>query len=244
MHKDPFHHEQPMVAMLLTRLGLEVNKPLANANAAGDETGADVVAIIGDRRVGIQVTEIDNSIALPGVEPKKPHKPGAARGMEKALAAQQPNGSYGGFAENDHGRLLANIIRAVERKALHRVGGFDELWLLLVCGVPENGAVISTFVPTTIITPEDLDRGTSGLLAGSSYDRVFLLPILGLETATYQWDKKSARWSKNIKAERFPPHSLYELLNNQDLLSDPDGWAEREAIKVLREIRGEDAASR
>ena len=65
MPKDRFAHEAPLVASLLDRLRIKPDAPLTNPNLDG-ESGADVLAIIGGKRIGIQVTQIDNGYSLPG----------------------------------------------------------------------------------------------------------------------------------------------------------------------------------
>jgi hypothetical protein len=91
----------------------------------------------------------------------------------------------------DFAKVVANIAAAIGRKALHRVTGFDELWLVVAVGVPETGSVISTFVLSAHLSPAHLDAATGHDLMRSSYNRVFLLPVQGVERALFQWAKPS-----------------------------------------------------
>jgi hypothetical protein len=62
-----FEQERSQVVLLMRRLGLapaEYQDPQTGRHAR-DETGADVVALIEGRRVGIQVTDLDTG-DLPG----------------------------------------------------------------------------------------------------------------------------------------------------------------------------------
>jgi hypothetical protein len=108
---------------------------------------------------------------------------------------------YGGFAENNSAKVVANIAAAIGRKALHRLTGFDELWLLVAAGVPETGSVISTFVLSRHISLAALDAATTNELIKSSYDRAFLLPVLGVERALFQWAKPSGPWCAAVESD-------------------------------------------
>ena len=54
MSKDQFAHEAPLVARLLDRLRIKSDAPLTNPNL-DDDSGADVLAIVGGKCIGIQV---------------------------------------------------------------------------------------------------------------------------------------------------------------------------------------------
>jgi hypothetical protein len=70
-----FDLEKPRVALLMQRLGLIVDEyEDPNANARGDESGADVVVTCNGRRICIQVTDLDTGEEL-----------GQARKVEKRL---------------------------------------------------------------------------------------------------------------------------------------------------------------
>jgi hypothetical protein len=67
-----FAREKGLVELLMRRRGLSVDQYIDPQQEANDETGADVIAVIEGRRIGIQVTELDNG-----------EKPGRARAAEK-----------------------------------------------------------------------------------------------------------------------------------------------------------------
>jgi hypothetical protein len=232
MPKDQFAYEAPLVARLLDRLRIKMDAPLTNPNLDG-ESGADVLAIIGGKRVGIQVTQVNNCYSLPSVT----DTPIRGRGAEKRLAREGQ--TYAGFAENDSAAVVANIASVIRRKALHRVTGFDELWLLVAAGVPETGSPISTFVFSPHISPARLDAATGHDLMRSSYSRVFLLPVLGVERALLQWAKPSSPWFVDVEPDPVPSLSFDELMAGQReaaLSGDLDAWSSGEAQKVLFEM--------
>jgi hypothetical protein len=233
MPKDRFAYETPLVARLLDRLRIKTDAPLTNPNLDG-ESGADVLAIIGGKRIGIQVTQIDNCYSLPGVT----DTPIRGRGAEKRLARECQ--TYAGFAENDSAEVVANIAAVIGRKALHRVAGFDELWLLVAAGVPETGSVISTFVFSAHLSPAPLDAATGHDLMRSSYNRVFLLPVLGVGRALFQWAKPSGPWFVDVEPDPTPSLSFDALMARAQeaaLSGDLDAWTDREVQKVLAEMR-------
>jgi hypothetical protein len=233
MPKDQFVYEAPLVACLLDRLRFKTDAPLSNPNLDG-ESGADVLAIIGGKRIGIQVTQIDNGYSLPSVT----DAPITGRGAEKRIARECQ--TYAGFAENSSAKVVANIAAAIRPKALHRVTGFDRLWLLVAAGVPEIGSVISTFVLSAHLSPAHLDAATEGDLVQSSYDRAFLLPILGVERALFQWAKPSGPWHVEIEPDTVPSLSFDELMARAleaARSGDLDAWTDREVQKVLAEMR-------
>jgi len=56
--KKKFEREMFLVDLLMRRLGLSAERYIDPKNAS-DETGADVLAVVGGRQIGIQVTEVD-----------------------------------------------------------------------------------------------------------------------------------------------------------------------------------------
>ena len=127
-------------------------------------------------------------------------KDGVARAAEKS-AYREAGGVYGGWVQNDKASLLAAINRRAERKAVaSTIPGFNKVWLLISCGVPELGSVVSTFVVTPSLTTKDLDTATTAL-SKSKYDCVFLHSILGVERALFQWEPNTG-WTKNVQEEQ------------------------------------------
>jgi hypothetical protein len=185
-----FERETHLVELLLHRLGIAASEYLDPNGISGDETGADVVAITDQGRFGIQVTEFDTG-----------PKAGKSRAEEKALAknALLRGGVYGTWAQNESSALIGAIVRSISRKATHTTAtGFDEVWLLISCGIPDLGSVASTFAMTPWLTTADLDKATMADLSDSKYRRVFLHSILGVERALYRWEP-GRPWQKSVE---------------------------------------------
>jgi hypothetical protein len=223
-----FEGEKRRVMLLVQRLGMAPDE-YRDPNATG-ETGADVIAVIGGRSVGIQVTDLDTGKAA-----------GTARAAETKLArdAEKRGSTYGTWAQNDTGKIVEAIVRSLARKARMSFAGFDEFWLLMCAGVPELGAIAATSVMTPWLTTDALDAATSQSLTASKYTRAFIHAILGVEEkALYQWDR-GAGWSKATL--ELPPEEqaseLWQQLQDPELWSDPEGWSEREARRILAEQR-------
>jgi hypothetical protein len=205
-------------------------------NVAGDETGADVTIHLAElRTIGVQVTEVD-PYAVPGL----------ARGQEKAVAKTASGRPYFMWGQNDPSVVLDAVARAITRKveiaAKHSFDGHDEVWLLLCGGIPELGAVVSTFLMTPWLSAADLNSATDHLLRRSKYDRCFLLPILGAEQAFYQWER-GRRWDKSVGLEdiRDVPREAY--VNSLMRAAEVGNWQEvdrlcdEECRNVLAEMR-------
>jgi hypothetical protein len=194
----------------------------------GGESGADVLAMVDGRRVGIQVTEVDLG-----------RVPGTTRGKEKRVARAAGDGApYFAWGQNEPAQMIDAVARAVQAKALRTPAGFDEAWLLICAGVPEIGAVASTMLFTRWIAPEALTTATASLLASAAYSNAFIMPILGAEAALYTWAKGSGVRTVQ-RGEPFSPcfEEVQSWLSDPELLRDPEGWADREALRVLDEIR-------
>jgi hypothetical protein len=225
-----FEKEKGRVMLLMQRLGItpdEYRDP--NTTTAG-ETGADVVALIGGCRIGIQVTDLDTGEAA-----------GTARAAETKLwrDAAKRGSIYGTWAQNDTGKIIDAIARSLSRKARMSFADFDEFWLLMCAGVPQLGAIGATSVMTSWLTTDALDAATLQSLSASKYTRAFIQAILGVEEkALYQWHR-DAEWSKSTMplspAERGP--DFWEYRNDPDLVNDPRGWRDREIRRVLAELR-------
>lgn len=228
---DKFIREQHLVGLLMQRLGRSATYEDPNAQA-GDETGVDVIALTDTGRIGIQVTEVDVGTV-----------PGRSRGEEKKLARaadSEHGGVYGTWGQNDAGIVLSAIKRCIGRKSLITpADGFSEVWLLISCGVPEAGSIVSSFVFTPPLDVETLNSATCVALRKSKYDHVFLHPVLGVERALYHWSRESGTWTQTVQPE--PPGtegpSFFDVMQDEEWLTDPDGKFARELEKVLQEIR-------
>ena len=225
-----FEKERGRVVLLMERLGIVPDEYLDPNTTRAGETGADVITIIGGRRIGIQVTDIDTGEAA-----------GTARAAEVELArnAAKRESTYGTWAQNNSGKLMAAIVRSLTRKARMSLAGFDEFWLLMCAGVPEFGAIGATLVMTPWSTTEALDAATLKSLTASKYTRAFIQAVLGVEeNALYAWHR-GARWSKSTlelpPAQRAP--DFWDYKNAPDLMSEPARWCEREVKRILTELR-------
>jgi hypothetical protein len=230
-----FKREEALVRHLLSRLQLG-DAATSDPNVSGTESGVDVTVHLVDRRtIGVQVTEVDPYAV-----------PGSARGQEKAIAKAAPDRPYFMWGQNDPSVVLDAVARAITHKveiaAKHSFDGYDEVWLLLSGGIPEHGAVVSTFIMTPWLLAEDLNRATDSLLRGSRYDRCFLLPILGAEQAFYPWDRAS-RWGKRVGLEDIGQVPREAYVQNLMSAAQAGDWQEvdrlcdEECRKVLAEMR-------
>ncbi|HXY89643.1 MAG TPA: hypothetical protein VEH75_03375 [Xanthobacteraceae bacterium] len=230
-----FEREKTFVGLLLERLRL--NGALAsNPNAAGQETGIDVAVYLADGRIiGVQVTEFD------------PYKEaGKARALEKTIAKVDPHKPYCMNRQNDPAVVLDALANSIKRKvdiaSQHSFEQFDEAWLLVCAGILEHGAIASTSIMTPWLWVDHMNSATDDLLHGSKFSRCFLLPLLGVEQAFYQWDRKIC-WKKLVKLEdiRSVPREAY--INSLLEAADAGDWQEvdrlcdEECKMVLFEMR-------
>lgn len=226
-----FQRERHLTELLMRRLGVAATYLNPHAGAR-DETGVDVIAITEAGRIGVQVTELD-----PG------DQPGRMRAAErKAADAARKNGNdiYWGWGQNDVSKVVAGIRRGIQRKSrMSHALGFQGVWLLASCGIPDLGSVTSTIVVTPWLTPEALTDATAGDLTRSCFDRAYVHSILGVEAALYEWTRERGIWMKAVAP--LPPGteapSFFEVRDDQEWLADPEGKCQREIAKVLREIR-------
>lgn len=196
-----------------------------NDKARANQSGADVVAVCGNCRIGIQVTDLDTGEEL-----------GQARRAEtrQARDAASRDSTYWAWGQDDLSKVVAAIERSITRKARMSFAGFHKFWLLLCCGVPERGVIASTSVMTPWLDTAAVDRATLDKLAGSKYSRAFIYAIAGVEEqALYQWECGGC-WSKStvpVPPEQQGP-DFWQYKNSQnepELHSNPIGWFNREA---------------
>jgi hypothetical protein len=227
-----FECEKALVIYLLNRLGI-IWAEISDPNDRGPETGMDVLVELADNRaIGIQVTEVDPYAAR-----------GATRAKEKTLARVAPNKPYFMWGQNDRSVILSAIVCGIERKVQiadrHQFNSVNEVWLLFCAGVPEHGAIASTFIMTPWLSADDMNSSTDHLLKRSRYSRCFFLPILGVERSFYYWDKAS-RWKKSVQLEatRSTPREAYvESLLNASTQQEFDQLVAKECQLILQEMR-------
>ena len=125
-----FDQEKQHVLYLMQWLALDVQCYEDPNDKAGHETGADVLVTAGERRIGVQVTVLDPNRSA-----------GRVRAAEKALAKKTGDRPYGTWGQNDQLVVTTAVANAVSRKVMiaanHTFAGFDELWLLVVCGAAD-----------------------------------------------------------------------------------------------------------
>jgi hypothetical protein len=226
-----FAREKGLVELLMRRRGLSVDQYIDPQQEANDETGADVIAVIEGRRIGIQVTELDNG-----------EKPGRARAAEKLSwrEAQSGQGTYAAWAQNDPSKLVSAIARAIASKVQHIVG-CDEAWLLVSASVPEPGSLLSTFIITPWLALDALGTATSDHLAKCKYNYAFLHAIVSEEQALYCWAPGSS-WEKlTVQDSNNEGRGFFDLRDRpsefQEWITDTDGKKDGEVEKVLRELQ-------
>jgi hypothetical protein len=112
-----------------------------------------------------------------------------------------------------------------------------------VCaGVPEDGAVASTFVISPWVSADDMNTACNDILEKSKYAKCFFLPILGAEQATFRWEK-GCGWRKSVQLEdiRDIPRAAY--INDLQKAASIGDWNEvdrlcdEECKRVLAEMR-------
>jgi hypothetical protein len=168
----------------LTLPAVEYSDPHANG---APECGIDVVFRVGGKLHGVQVTTPDFGIVA-----------GADRAAEAKLSRASSGGSYFTWANANPEVAYGAFASAIERKAAiasrHDFSGYDETWLLLVCGVPTTGA-ISTLLPPWIDTDE-LDQGTNVALQSVKYTRAYIHSQLDVTQRLWMWTRWDGRWIK------------------------------------------------
>jgi hypothetical protein len=205
--KDQYRQEKPYVEMLMTRLGITVTKYDDPRRIFGRETEADVMVVTeAGKLIGVQLTTLDTGT-----------RRGQSRGCEKKMvrdARDRRLETPGMFVQNSQNiftkRLKDVFGEKVEISLRHDFEEFNASWLLVVSGIPEEGAVGSTFLVTTWLASSVLDSLTLTDLERSNYDRAFLWPIQGLEEAFYSWEKGGGWQKTQFPASRNPKYTSAE----------------------------------
>jgi hypothetical protein len=224
-----FEMEKAQVVRLAQRLGLSVGE-YRNPNEGGhprDETGADVIGLVNGRRMGIQVTDVDTG-----------DTPGSARSAEAKLAsdAKTRDTAYSTWGQNQPDKMISGIARSISRKSRMSFSGFDDFWLLICCGVPQFGAIASTFVMTPWIDVATLDAATLQVSPTPNTPGLSSMPFSGLRNRRFI---NGGSWAKSVVP--VPPElqgpSFWEYRNDPDLLNDPEAWRDREIERFFAEQR-------
>jgi hypothetical protein len=184
-----FERERYFVEALAKILPLSVDQYRDPFDDYARETGVDVIAVVGSRQIGFQVTEYD------GGEGNSQMKPGHMRAAEVEVKREAGvTGVYGGWGSPHVERAFSARIAQKVRKSLdYDFAEFDQVWLLVSANIPGVGT--STFVPYFHISSDDLNQWTAATLAGAKYARAFLHVIMG--DALFGWDRRSG-WRKLV----------------------------------------------
>jgi hypothetical protein len=164
-----FERERYCVAQLTDLLRLPVERYRNPLDDYARETGVDVIAVVGKRRIGFQVTEYD------GGEGNSRIKPGYIRAAEMKLVREtRETGVYTGWGSPFVEQAFpARIIAKVRKSLNYNFAGYDEVWLLVSANIP--GAGLSTFVSHRYMTSDHLNQWTAATLASSRYARAFFI---------------------------------------------------------------------
>lgn len=130
----------------------------------------DVIATIGVRRVGIEVTQFHAD------ERTKLQRGGSpARAIETKLARAKPGRAYHMWISVDPiPGLISRIKDKIKLAQDYDRTEFDELWLLITGGLPKLGAVASTVALPFLVDLKKLEAATNSSLASSLYDLAYI----------------------------------------------------------------------
>jgi hypothetical protein len=185
--RQKLERERHFVQALANLLPLPVDQYRNPLDVYARETGVDVIAVVGKRQIGFQVTEYE------GGEGNSQMKPGQMRAAEMKLKREAgETGVYGGWGSPHAEQALSARITEKVRKSLdYDFAEYGEVWLLLSANIP--GAGTSTFIPYFHISSDDLNQWTASALVRSRYTRAFLHVIMG--DTLFGWDLRSG-WRK------------------------------------------------
>ena len=220
-------------------LGLAVGD-VSDANAAGPETGMDVVTTLDGTSIGVQISDYHAD-----EDQTKGSRGQTLRSEEqkKAREALKQSGPkvYGTWAPGNYIPPLRYRVQDKIAKASKYPVIKDELWLLVNAQDQRYGATGSTFIAASVVSTKTLDREMNALLSASPFTRVFL--FLASERAVYGWTRAANCWKcLKDKPEVDQQHvrEMQELLFGRGKLrnawfADPDG----NSNKALKEILAE-----
>lgn len=176
------------VKRLLTALGYQFTRIEAVAPPR-----PDVFADVDGRRISIETTDYH------GYEKEKGGSP-LRREEERDIEAGRMK-AYWGAAKSE-----AGLTRRISEKTAksYDVSDANELWLAIFAGVPQLGAVASTFLPTIFLNLDELNKQTISLLENSQFSRCYLFCELTENgPKLYCWIKDN-QWHEIKIANREP----------------------------------------
>ena len=226
---DKFELECSLVTRLLEALGLP-GVPSDPKKTYGRETGADVEVRLAARRIGVQVTQSHGDEGQGG---------SALRAQEESDAAKSIIRTYA-VSTDASGGLTKRFNDKLAKANRYTFAEFAEVWLLIAAFLPKPGAVAATSVFPIFITTEWLEQHFGEALRVSKYQRAFLHVHLWL--ALYEWSLERG-WQVIREPEKLTPDGadgqlwFKKHLDDPELLRNPVGWMQREAERVLQELR-------
>lgn len=225
-----FETECALVTLLLEALGL----PGVSSDPKktyGRETGADVEVRLPARRIGVQVTEYHGDEGESGSALRALEESDSAKGIIRGYWV--PADACGGLTKRFRDKLA--------KASRYAFKEFSEVWLLVAAFLPKPGAVAATSVMPIFITAEWLEqRFGEALRASKKYQRVFF--HVHLWSALYEWSLDSG-WRVVLEPEALTPNAadgqlwFKQYLAEPEIRRDPKGWAQREAQRVLQDLR-------
>ena len=224
-----FDIERALVVRLLDAIGVLDVATSDPKKTYGRETGADVEVRLGSRKIGVQVTEYHGDAGIRGSRVRAREESDAARNIIRAYAVPVDAG----------GPLTAAVNKKVAKAHQYTFTEFHEVWLLIAAFFPKLGAAAATSAFPIFISAEKLERWLGETLRASKYDHAFL--HIHLWPTVYEWSRDGI-WQAVREAEKLTPTGgelwFERFLRDPEILDDPDGWALREAAKVLEELHG------
>jgi hypothetical protein len=200
----------------------------------GRETGTDVQVLFSSgKKVGIQVTvfHADEHLA-------KNSSDECLRSREEKDRSSDVIQTYA-IPIDYRPALSERINEKIVKAQSYSFSDFDEVWLLVAASLPQVGAIASTTMLPVFVDPENLNIDCHESLSRSKYSVAFLHIVN--EKKTFRWQQLT-RWQLvEDRGDNLPlgneTNYVKNCLNNTELKNDPHGWAQREAHKVLEELR-------
>jgi hypothetical protein len=180
-----YQDERDHVARLLELLAISPDMLVDPKSEFREETGVDVIARIGGKKIGIQVTEYNPDFGLP----KPPRK--QSRAEEKQAASKNSRGY--GFSVS--GQYIDALRKTISNKLTKTFSSVDEGWLLIAAQNPNLGSKSSTLVEADHISVNRMNAEFHSLLLGRQFANVFLL--LAVEQVLFEWSP-ARQWQRRI----------------------------------------------
>ena len=150
---------------------------------AGDRP--DVVAIIDDKRIGIEETKFHGD--------EQSGTSGSSLRAEEAQKSKEAAGhSYSMWGVADPlPAIVARIEDKIQRATKYDASRYSELWLLISSQLPMPGAVAATFIIQPFVNVSRLNETTHGLLTASPFSAAHL--HLAMTHGLFSWSREN-KW--------------------------------------------------